>query len=185
MATPYAGQRTAALATETQESPYVAQKRAALLAVPNYDYFIGPGYDLIPTDDFYAGYHMDDRSHESIYEGVHRPRNLPSNAQDLYRDYDTSKGLPGFHLWSPERQALDIAPILLERRIPQGDQLATSFAALGQLPTGDRWHNGLRTVDIGVVQRDAGNRIGVLFGPPTSRAAQHRGKILSVSPFSK
>lgn len=157
-------------------SPYERQKVSTLFGVANYDYFVGTGYDAIPTTEFYNGFHMNDESHRSIYEGVDTHRNLPTNAQDL-GPYDTSAGLPGFHVWSEARMAMDLAPVIPNQRLFQAGQLGVAMRGLKQASVGERLHGGIRVQELPELQRDKGWPIGVLFGEPTSRAARVQGTI--------
>jgi len=166
---------------------YERQKQAALEGRAEYDWFVGTRYDRIPTTEFYRGFGdaFDDRTHASIYEDVHVTANLPHNAQDLYDDHDTSAGLPGFHQWHPDRIAIDIAPVLVNRKTPQMGQLASAFYALHSLPKGERFHGGLHVASVDELQRDAGYPIGILFGPSTSREERRFGEVSEIGAFSK
>lgn len=165
-------------------SPFVVQKKAALAGVPEYSYFVGTRYDAIPTTEFYRGFGaaFDDKSNVSVYDGLDMTRTLPSNRGDL-GPHDTSEGLPGFHVFSREHQQIDLAPVLVRKRMPQAGQLQSCFKSFAQLPQGHRTHNGIRYVDLPELQQDKGWPIGVLFGAPTSRSEQRMGQVNDVEPF--
>lgn len=168
-------------------SPFEAQKVSTLAGVPNFDYFVAPGHDRMPTTEFYNGFGdaFSDHTHTSALSSRRHDRNLPANRQDLYKPYDSTQGYDGFHKWEDWRISLDIAPIIPNVQLPQAGSLRDVFvAAQCNHDSAQMLHNGMLVADTHVRQKDAGNPIGILFGQPTQVEAAKRGEVLSVPPFS-
>lgn len=168
-------------------SPFEAQKVSALAGVPNFDYFVAPGHDRMPTTEFYNGFGdaFSDHTHEDALSKRAHARNLPANRQDLYTPYDSTQNYDGFYKWSDERIAVDIAPIIPNVQLPQAGSLRDVFVAAQRNHSRvEMLHHGLQVADTQVRQKDAGNPIGILFGQSTTVGAAKRGQNLSVPTFS-
>lgn len=147
---------------------YFEQKQGALEGGANYDWFVGPGYDKIPTSVYAKGFGeaFSDKRREDVTQDPLAYKNLPINRQNLYGAHANDQVPLGFYLWDDARPALDVAPILVHRA-PWGVGLVGSCLrgeqqkALGHCLVG-----GTHVGEQPLVQRDPGNVLGLLFEEP-------------------
>jgi len=147
------------------------QKIDALNGVANYEYFVGPLYDQIPKDVYAKGFHSDDRAQTDNTQTSLDSINLPWDRADLYAPHSNLQA--GFHGWSLDEIAIEIAPIFVNRKLPQAGNLGTILRAPNQqlgkdLPRGDF---SQRVAVNGIWQRDPGNFADTLVHQPEQPAA--------------
>ena len=149
-------------------SGYLDVKYDALVGRPNYDWFVGSGYDgRIPTGIFANGFAFEDRHNANADADPLMHKNLPANRQNLY-DAHREDGTPlGYYVFDYDRVAADMAPILPHRAMPGIDRIGTCIAGYRQLPMGHKLNSGVNVLhDRRHRLLDPGNPIGMLFTPP-------------------
>jgi hypothetical protein len=149
-------------------SSYFDVKAASLAGVPNYDWFVGPGYDgRISTSVFAAGFThgLADHSQDDAMADPLRHKNLPYNAQNLYEG-ESEDGTPlGYHLWDNYSAALDLAPLIPNIRLPGWNRTGDCLRAFAKQPIGHAQGNAV-VQELDIVNVDPGSATGLLFAPP-------------------
>jgi len=141
-------------------------KDAALKAEVYVDFRAGPGYDYIPTSVHYKNLQNDDLAGIDATHDVARHKNLPSNAQNLYKPHSDDGMASGYYVFPDEVVRRDMAPDFVKVPSKGIDIVASSTRNLLQQPQPIRLDAGMLLGETRVRQRDAGNRIGILHDPP-------------------
>lgn len=161
-------------------TPYTRAKVSALRREPNFDYFIQPGYDRVPTEGVYNGFGaaFDNHVLDNVPGGG--PKNMPPLMSDL-GPYQTMGAFDGFHRWSDARASIDVAPLLMNVRMPQTDLISSSLRGMSQNAPVQLLHNGVQVAEV-PMQHDAGNPVGILYGPPADPTQRRSGRLTHVPP---
>ncbi len=104
------------------DTPWRAQKLAALGTLPDYDYAIGTGYSLIPAARYTQGFDQHDRAQENVFAAIDKMApNVPYDPRGLYKPHENLEG--GYIFYSSDEALLDYAPFLVNRKMFSTNQL--------------------------------------------------------------
>lgn len=163
-------------------SPYELQKLAAVERRAAFDYFVAPGYDRIPVAEYYEGYGrtFDDKSQNNVYDDVHPQGDLMPYGRQNLGPHNTTQAFGGYRMFCDDHVAIDIAPVLTRRRLPQIGMIGDAIRGARAMHCGQALNTGVVVTDIGVRQPDSGLADGVLFDPPADLRSVKTGRSLYV-----